>query len=392
MHNFGEVNKAAFVRLLEKVVRVRPALEERSLFQRTVVLDSGLGRPTILGVFHRLQRYFISDLYPFPTTDRRDFEKTRAVFFYNGHSHEEQLIHAAASGDEKGVRYLVGVGALPNCTEKVTGRTPLCYASKYGQTSMVKFLLAAGANPNVKDCAGWTITEHAAYRGHEEVLKMVLDAIKGHKSVVGTTRIDELSLNGFAGSKTDHAIALDSPALPLTSVIVNLGSPHSASHHSPIQLVSPSLASTDGSLSVEVSVFGAAEDPCVVTLPVMEDLSNKPCVFTVDATMNRAALLVKLFRSQGHTRVLEGVGSALIGSLDEDTTPILENVGELKKIPLHAEQHETLVAVFSYSLLVVKAAPKEVSSTSGLPWHFGEGIGGHRGESSNALNEFNRAN
>ena len=46
------------------------------------------------------------------------------------------------------------------------GETPLHCAAQFGHKKMVRTLLAAGANPMLKDCDGWTPDKSAKKAGH----------------------------------------------------------------------------------------------------------------------------------------------------------------------------------------------------------------------------------
>lgn len=295
---------------------------------------------------------------------------------------EERLIHAAAIGDEDTVRSVVELGVDPDTPEPITNRTPLCYASMNGESSLVRFLLNTGANPDSMDLSGRTIAEHAGYRGHHEVMRMVQAASKKDLSITDTLPVRdfrrmhyEKDSNVF-GADVSAASKIDS-----TSIIVDIGSPHSITTGSPIEYTIPNLIDAVGSLSLELSISDAARRPYLIKLPVMEDLSNKPCVYDLDSALKRTQLEIKLYRSQGSDKVLEGTGRALIEVPDGFMTAELETIGQTRKILIHGKQHDTLVAVLSYTLMVVKPVPAMAKTASSKSWNFGNGIGGHRGRS-----------
>lgn len=75
-------------------------------------------------------------------------------------------------------RYLLENGADPNIQDK-TGKTALMHAclERVG-TDIVSLLLSSGADPTIEDHAGLSALIHAVNTGHEEVLRVLLDACK----------------------------------------------------------------------------------------------------------------------------------------------------------------------------------------------------------------------
>ncbi|KAJ1986639.1 Glycerophosphocholine phosphodiesterase [Dimargaris cristalligena] len=87
----------------------------------------------------------------------------------------ETPIHYAAREGHAQVLRLLTQSSCPNnppaLNEQDTqnGWTPLCLAALEGHLECVRILLAAGADPNVLDTAGWNAHERAAFRGHCQV-------------------------------------------------------------------------------------------------------------------------------------------------------------------------------------------------------------------------------
>ena len=71
------------------------------------------------------------------------------------------------------VQYLIGAGADVNYNN---GATPLYMAAYYGHEQIVKMLIEAGADINVKCVVGWTALQIASARGDENIVKMLLKA------------------------------------------------------------------------------------------------------------------------------------------------------------------------------------------------------------------------
>eukprot|EP00240_Pyramimonas_obovata_P012128 CAMPEP_0118951898 /NCGR_PEP_ID=MMETSP1169-20130426/53898_1 /TAXON_ID=36882 /ORGANISM="Pyramimonas obovata, Strain CCMP722" /LENGTH=139 /DNA_ID=CAMNT_0006899041 /DNA_START=97 /DNA_END=513 /DNA_ORIENTATION=+ len=86
------------------------------------------------------------------------------------------LALAARSGSVEAVQYLLTQGANLNYKDR-HGRSAIMIASLKGHQSLVKFLLEAKASlACADDLEGFTSLHLAAMRGNNEILKMLLDA------------------------------------------------------------------------------------------------------------------------------------------------------------------------------------------------------------------------
>lgn len=85
------------------------------------------------------------------------------------------LAVAAKHGKHAVARRLVDLGANVNQTNKHDGSTPLFWASKEGDVSMVKVLLSSDANPSIALKNGLTPLLVAAREGRDDVVKVLLD-------------------------------------------------------------------------------------------------------------------------------------------------------------------------------------------------------------------------
>ena len=84
------------------------------------------------------------------------------------------LLLCAANGWYEKANYLLQKGADPDISNKL-GRTPLSFATLYGNLSMSKLLLSVGAKINKIDFDGTTTLMKAAMGGHGSVVKYLLD-------------------------------------------------------------------------------------------------------------------------------------------------------------------------------------------------------------------------
>ena len=55
------------------------------------------------------------------------------------------------------------------------GRTPLLIAAMEGHTVMVKTLLLAGADPDLKSYDGYSALRHAVLEGHQDAARLLVD-------------------------------------------------------------------------------------------------------------------------------------------------------------------------------------------------------------------------
>jgi ankyrin repeat protein len=93
--------------------------------------------------------------------------------------HEETLLHyCAIEGLTEAVRTLLAIGFNPNVRSKF-GSTPLMDAALNGHETVVKLLLEARADQEVRDSIGYTVLEKLSLLGGRERIAQV---ITEHKS------------------------------------------------------------------------------------------------------------------------------------------------------------------------------------------------------------------
>lgn len=82
---------------------------------------------------------------------------------------------AARRGHTEMVRLLLHAGADKNLRD-VGGRTALAYAARVGHTEIVRLLVDAGADMDLQDMRSMTPLIHAASEGHAEIVRLLADA------------------------------------------------------------------------------------------------------------------------------------------------------------------------------------------------------------------------
>jgi ankyrin repeat protein len=71
-----------------------------------------------------------------------------------GSERNKELVYKSSLGDARAVEQLIMQGAEPNYASFDDGLTPLIAAAQYGHIEVVKLLIAAGADPSLKDGGG----------------------------------------------------------------------------------------------------------------------------------------------------------------------------------------------------------------------------------------------
>ncbi|MCJ1383165.1 Glycerophosphocholine phosphodiesterase [Xylographa soralifera] len=190
-------------------------------------------------------------------------------------------------------------------TENTFGWTALFVACVDGHLQVAELLIEAGANLTRCDTSGWTCTEHAALRGHLEIARKLVLMIPPKLSNAElltknpsppTSSLAERKSNSLAAS--NGASRVPEPVKSFghryltneSMILVSLGTmdtrkaieavkldriPFADAHHTQL----------DTALSVVVSATGANGEPSIVDLPVQDNISTDPIVFTaIDAT------------------------------------------------------------------------------------------------------------
>ena len=176
-------------------------------------------------------------------------------------------------------------------TESTYGWTPLHVAAVGGHITVVKLLIAAGADVSRGDSSGWTAREHATLRGHLQIARLLqppaVDAMVPQEGdfTNGTSSTPERT---NAESSTE-GIELVKPIghnyLTNESVVlVSLGSMDmraaiEAVKLDKVQLKDAHRRGLDRALSIVVSASNARGEPTKIDLPVHETISTEPVVF-----------------------------------------------------------------------------------------------------------------
>ncbi|MGV8081931.1 MAG: ankyrin repeat domain-containing protein [Syntrophales bacterium] len=107
------------------------------------------------------------------------------------------LFYAVAYGHVVIADAILHVTSNIDDVEPEKGFTPLLIAATRGNTSMVRFLLEHGANPNIRNVDGMTALHNAVFEKHIEIVKLLLEygADTTIKDRLGNTAFDLADLS-----------------------------------------------------------------------------------------------------------------------------------------------------------------------------------------------------
>lgn len=258
----------------------------------------------------------------------------------------ETALHVAARfGHTECAKILLkehdGQKADMEVAESSFGWTPLAIACVDGHIDIVKILVAAKADLERLDTSGWTAKEHAALRGHMAIAEVLADVT----ALPSTSELDPLSANpssaiapnkslaerksnGTINGNGNGTLRSTEPVKTYghryltkeTMILVSLGTMDTrkvveAVNLDRIPLADAHSTQLDTALSVVVSASGANGEPSIIDLPVQDNISTDPIVFTaLDATKVKLLFdIVPTYAGSNDQRV--GRGVALLSSI-----------------------------------------------------------------------------
>ncbi|PHH61514.1 hypothetical protein CDD81_305 [Ophiocordyceps australis] len=211
----------------------------------------------------------------------------------------ESALHIAARFGHVGCARIIARGSESqradlDISEKSYSWTPLHVAAVDGSVSVVQLLISAGADVSRPDASGWTAKEHAALRGHMEIARL-LAAHTNEAEAASRVAMKEASA-AETSSIDERRSNATRPAEPVKSfghryltkeslVLVSLGSMDLRKTTDAVTLDRVPLTEAhntqlDTALSVVLTANGAQGEPTIIDLPVHENISTEPVVFT----------------------------------------------------------------------------------------------------------------
>lgn len=223
--------------------------------------------------------------------------------------------------------------------EKTYGWTPMFIACVDGHLPIVELFIAAGAEVHKTDNSGWRPIEHAALRGHMDVVARLAKITpvqlevpnarprpQTANSTNGVSSIEDRRSNGI--NKENGSQRLPEPVKTFghrylteeSMVLVSLGSMDVRKTVQAVNLDSIPLADAhstqlDTALSIVVSATGATGEPTVIDLPVQENISTSPITFKTTDPRKVKLLFDIVPTYSGSTNKIVGRGVALLSSI-----------------------------------------------------------------------------
>ena len=233
--------------------------------------------------------------------------------------------------------------------ENAFGWTPLFFACVDGHLEIVELLVAAEADLQKTDTSGWTAKEHAVLRGHMNIARLLastMTAPYGSDSESSTVNScsppssvlsspTPPSSNSSIADRKSNLAASSNAAVRVTEpvktfghryltketmVLVSLGTMDTrkaieAVNLDRIPLINAHSTLLDTALSVVVSATNAKGEPSITDLPVQDNVSTEPIVFTTNDALKVKLLFDIVPTYAGSNEQVVGRAVALLSSI-----------------------------------------------------------------------------
>ena len=262
-----------------------------------------------------------------------------------------------------------------NIQERVYGWSPIHVASVDGQLSMVQVLADAGADIVLQDFSSWTAKEHAALRGHLDIAQLLATKEVDHNQLSESITNSSSSSQGSSLAERTSTAQIRDRSPPGTSdpiksfghrylrddsiILVSLGSMDQRKECKPVSLDNIPLKDAhttqlDTALSVVVSATGAkSNEPTVIDLPVKENISTDPVVFTAK-DMSKVKLLFDIVPTySGSKEQVVGRGVALLSTIKPNIGSKRMNLQGDVSVPIIASKTMDYIGTVNFNFLVI---------------------------------------
>ncbi|KAL9126174.1 MAG: hypothetical protein Q9217_004736 [Psora testacea] len=318
------------------------------------------------------------------------------------------LYYAARKGIVEITEFLVERRSQPllaiNLTENIHGRSPLIIACVEGHLQVVKLLLSAGADSDLRDVFGWTAKEHAVFRGHMRIAQL-LPTFAWHVDNTGTQALRGLraslckrSAAGLAGHGCREYTG--GPNMDLsgqTKVLVTLGPSNTRKTVESVDLARNEIKQTYAShagfrYSLQIMAIGAEGPSQSFDLPVLRDLTNEPTLFGTNDPNNVKLIfnlhrIVDLADESENGKVLVGRCIALLHDLQETIGSKHNSLYRDYTIPIMNIKSLEYMGNVTFSFVMVTPFAHEACRTSARQGFWKQDgltqVVGHRGAGAN---------
>lgn len=265
-----------------------------------------------------------------------------------------------------------------NAVEKNFHWTPLHIAAVDGHLSVATLLVEAGADVDKLDSSGWTAKEHASLRGHLPIARLLKENTRVDEvTATPPTNGDDAQGKDVAGTSPPEVSSLGDRrsngssrvAEPVKTfghrylkdeslVLVSLGSMDMRKDVDAVKLDRVPLneahtTQLDTALSVVVSANGAQGEPTIIDLPVHENISTEPIVFTTKNAANVKLLFDIVPTYSGNEKNKIGRGVALLSSVRPSVGSKRMNLQGDVCVPVVSSATLEVIGTVNFNFLVV---------------------------------------
>ncbi|KAL9117771.1 MAG: hypothetical protein Q9187_005689 [Circinaria calcarea] len=310
----------------------------------------------------------------------------------------QTLLHMAVRfGQEDCVKLLLNASSkhntILNTPELGGGWTPLTMAARSGNLLIVRLLVDAGANQEIRDNRGWTAKEYAAYRGFLKVAELLEVNCPGELLLSPNSnhsaRKQSYTNNPDISFSTTPSSSFEDHDKPFY-VFINLGS--LSTKKSVIAIDLSGLITQDSppesNLYIKLRTADGSQASGMASLPLLEDRSNEPWLFwTKD--VGTLKLVFDIFSKTNYCYKryqLLGSGIAILPNLRPNLGVKRESLVRDYTIPILETATLKSIGNITFSILVV--APSRCGGSSSVTEHRqwmdqSPIIIGHRGSGQN---------
>ena len=246
-------------------------------------------------------------------------------------------------------------GTCIDIPELVHGWTPLFIACIEGYLPAVKLLLQAGANHQICDSSGWTAKEHAAFRGHIKIAEWLtmLDppltpSIRRLEPTLSSVVSPGLSRRDYSRNDDESHIFVTFGCLNTRRNVKAVNLSHDLLDYD------HAIYPTTG-YSLEIGAIGATGASQAIRLPILEDMTNEPWVFTTKAPEN-VKLVFNIFRVSNRNargNILVGSGIALLSNLKQGLATKRESLTRDYTIPILKKEALNFIGTVTFNFVTV---------------------------------------